>query len=193
MNRPDVKRLLHALLSVSLALMTVATMIYTVVWPALSARTLLQERMQALQFQGQKFGLATLQTPVLEQELEELAGLDLNQAGFLEHKPPALAAADLQQLLTSLIEEAGGALVSARVLQDTDGNSLFPSVTVKATMHGATESLQKLLYRIDTSPLRLILDNLRVQKRHIGAGNPALDELEIRFDVTAFIYQPEVL
>lgn len=190
MNGPNLKRLLHAGVSVSLALVTVATMIYTVVWPALSARTLLQERMQALQFQGQKFGMATLQTPVLEQELEELAGLETNREGFLEHKPPALAAADLQQLLTSYIEQAGGALLSAQVLQEADGNRLFPAITVKVTMHGATESLQKLLYRIDTGPLRLFPDNLRVQKRQFS-GNPALDELEIRFDATAFIYQPE--
>lgn len=190
MNRPDLKSLLHAMVSAGLALITVAAMIYTVVWPALSARTLLQERLTALQFQGQKFGVATLQTPVLEQELEELAGLETSLAGFLEHKPPALAAADLQQLLTSFIEEAGGALVSAQVLQEADSNRLFPAITVKVTMHGATESLQKLLYRIDTSRLRLFPDNLRVQKRQFS-GNPALDELEIRFDVTAFIYQPE--
>lgn len=191
MNGPDLKRLLHALLSLSLALVTLAVMIYTVVWPALSARTLLQERMQALQFQGRKFGLATLQTPVLEQELEQLAGLETSLEGFLEDKPPALAAADLQQLLNAIIEDAGGALVSAQVLQEADRAGLFPAVTVKVTMHGATESLQRLLYRIDTGRLRLILDNLRVQKRQFS-GNPALDELEIRFDVTAFIYRPEL-
>ena len=191
MNGPDLKRLLHALLSLSLALVTLAVMIYTVVWPALSARTLLQERMQALQFQGRKFGLATLQTPVLEQELEQLAGLETGLEGFLEDKPPALAAADLQQLLNAIIEDAGGTLVSAQVLQEADRAGLFPAVTVKVTMHGATESLQRLLYRIDTGRLRLILDNLRVQKRQFS-GNPALDELEIRFDVTAFIYRPEL-
>ena len=190
MNRQNLKRLLHALLSVSLALMTVTTVVYTVVWPALSARTLLQERLQALQFQGQKFDMATMQTPVLEQELEKLAGLETNRERFLEHKPAALAAADLQQLLASFIEDADGALVSAQVLQEADGNRLFPAITVKVTMHGATESLQKLLYRIDTSRLKLIMDNLRVQKMQFS-GNPALDELEIRFDVTAFIYQPE--
>lgn len=191
MNRPDLKRLLHTMVSVSLALMTVAVMVYTVVWPALSARTLLQERLHALQFQGQKFGIATLQTPILEQELEQLAGLETGLEGFLEDKPPALAAADLQQLLNTLIEDAGGALVSAQVLQEADRADLFPAITVKVTMHGSTESLQKLLYRIDTSQLALIPDNLRVQKRQFS-GNPALDELEIRFDVTAFIYRPEV-
>ena len=191
MNRSHLKRLLHAALSASLALIVVMTMIYTVVWPALSTRTLLQERLQALQFQGQKFDVATMQTPVLEKELEELVSLETNLEGFLDHKPRALAAADLQQLLNSLIEAAGGALLSAQVLQEADSDSLFPAITVKVTMHGATEVLQKLLYRIDTSRLRLILDNLRVQKRQFSE-NPALDELEIRFDVTAFIYQPAI-
>ena len=161
------------------------------VWPGLSSRSALHERLQALHLQEQKFGLATQQTPVLEKELEELAGLETNQEGFLKEKPPALAVADLQQMLSSIVDEAGGTLISTQILQEADGNNLFPAITVKVNLRGATESLQQILYRIDTSRPQLILDNLRVQKKQ-STGAPGIDELEIRFDLTAYIYQPEI-
>ena len=184
-------RLLHTVSSVSLALLAAVSFFFIVVWPGLSSRSALHERLQALHLQEQKFGLATQQTPVLEKELEELAGLETNQEGFLKEKPPALAVADLQQMLSSIVDEAGGALISTQILQEADGNNLFPAITVKVNLRGATESLQQILYRIDTSRPQLILDNLRVQKKQ-STGAPGIDELEIRFDLTAYIYQPEI-
>ena len=184
-------RLLHTVSSVSLALLAAVSFFFIVVWPGLSSRSALHERLQALHLQEQKFGLATQQTPVLEKELEELAGLETNQEGFLKEKPPALAVADLQQLLSSIVDEAGGTLISTQILQEADGNNLFPAITVKVNLRGATESLQQILYRIDTSRPQLILDNLRVQKKQ-STGALDIDELEIRFDLTAYIYQPEI-
>ena len=191
MKMQSIMRLLHTVSSVSLALLAAVSFFFIVVWPGLSNRSALYERLQSLHLQEQKFGLATLQTPVLEKELEELAGLETNQGGFLKEKPPALAAADLQQLLSSIVDEAGGILISTQILQEVDGNNLFPAITVKVNLRGSTESLQQILYRIGTSRPQLILDNLRVQKKQFtGAGDT--DELEIRFDLTAYIYQPEV-
>ena len=191
MKMQSIMRLLHTVSSVSLALLAAVSFFFIVVWPGLSNRSALYERLQSLHLQEQKFGLATLQTPVLEKELEELAGLETNQGGFLKEKPPALAAADLQQLLSSIVDEAGGILISTQILQEVDGNNLFPAITVKVNLRGSTESLQQILYRIGTSRPQLILDNLRVQKKQFtGAGD--IDELEIRFDLTAYIYQPEV-
>ena len=191
MKMQSIMRLLHTVSSVSLALLAAVSFFFIVVWPGLSNRSALYERLQSLHLQEQKFGLATLQTPVLEKELEELAGLETNQGGFLKEKPPALAAADLQQLLSSIVDEAGGILISTQILQEVDGNNLFPAITVKVNLRGATESLQQILYRIDTSRPQLILDNLRVQKKQF-TGAADIDELEIRFDLTAYIYQPEV-
>ncbi len=190
MNKAKLKRLLHSSISVSLTLLGVGALFFFVVWPALSSRAALQERLQALQLQEQKFGLATLRTPALEKELEELAAREINLEGFLEEKPLALAAADLQQMIGSFVEEAGASLISAQVLQEADNDSPFPAIIVKVNLHGNTDSLHKILYRIDTSRLQLLADNLRVQKRQSG-GNPSVDELGIRFDVTAFIYRPE--
>lgn len=180
-------------LSAALALVAAGLLFFTLIWPALSTRSAFNERLESLQFQQQKFTAAAARAPALEEELETLAGVKTDQGGFLEEKPRDLAAADLQQLLGSLIEQSGGELISTQVMQEIDNESVFPEITVKVYLRGATESLQKLVYRLEINRPLLLLDNLLVQKRRLGdAGSRnEADELEIRFDVTAFIYQSD--
>ena len=183
----------HMALSAALALVAAGLLFFTLVWPALSTRAAFHERLELLQFQQQKFTAAAARAPALEKELETLAGVKTDQGGFLEEKPRDLAAADLQQLLASLIEQSGGELISTQVLQEIENESVFPEITVKVYLRGATESLQELVYRLEINRPLLLLDNLLVQKRRLGdpGSRNEADELEIRFDVTAFIYQSD--
>ena len=183
----------HMTISAALALVALGLLFFILVWPALSGRAALHARTEALAFHKQKFSLAAEQVPGLEKELESLAGVEVNQEGFLQEKPRALAAADLQQLLGALTEQTGGALISTQVLQERDNERTFPGVTVKVFLRGATGSLLKLMHRLETNQPLLLLDNLLVQKRR-RAGDSSrrdVDELDIRFDVSAFIYQSE--
>ncbi len=183
----------HATLSVGLTLVVTGLLFFILVSPALSGRAAYQERLEALQFQLQNFSMAVEQTSILETELAALASREINQANFLEQKSRALAAADLQRLLDLLIEETGGILISTQVLPDTGNNSIFPEITVSVHLRGATTSLQKLLYRLDSGQPLLFMDNLLIQKRRREdeRGRRAAHQLNIRFDVTAFIYRPE--
>lgn len=183
----------HMTLSVALAVVAIALLFFTLVWPALSSRAALHERMETLAFQKQKFSASAEQIPDLEKELEPLVGLEVNQQGFLEEKPHALAAADLQQLIGAVVEQTGGTLNSTQVLQEVDGESIFPRITVKTHLRGTTQTLLKLVHRLETNQPLLLLDNWYIQKqRQSGDVNRrGPDELEIRFDVSAFIYQAE--
>ena len=145
-------------------------------------------------YNSKKFTATAARAPILEKELAALAGLEINSASFLEQKSRDLAAADLQRLLDLLIEETGGILVSTQVLPDTDNDSIFPEITVKVHVRGAIESFQQLLYRLDSGQPLLLLDNLLIRKRRQGDDRARrdTDQLDIRFDVTAFIYQPDV-
>lgn len=193
MNRMIKRPREHMALSAALALGAAGLLFFILVWPALSARAAFHERLELLQVRQQKFTAAAARAPALEKELEALAGVKADQGGFLEEKPRALAAADLQQLLGSLIEQSGGSLVSTQVLEEINNDSVFPEITVKVYLRGATEVLQKLMYRLEINRPLLLPDNLLVQKRQQGdaGGGRDADELEIRFDVTAFIYQSQ--
>lgn len=183
----------HMTLSVALAAVAMGLLFFTLVWPALSSRAALHERMETLAFQKQKFSTTAEQIPGLEKELEPLVGLEVNQQGFLEEKPHALAAADLQQLIGAIVEQTGGTLNSTQVLQEVDSESTFPRITVKTHLRGTTQTLLKLVHSLETNQPLLFLNNLYIQKQRqagdVNRRDP--DQLEIRFDVSAFIYQAE--
>ena len=185
----------HAALSAGLTLAAGALLLLLLVWPSLSSRAAFHERLDVLRLQQRKFTEAAARSPILEEELAALVGLEINQAGFLAEKLRALAAADLQRLLGSLIEETGGSLVSTQVLPNADNGRIFPKITVKVQLLGSTDTLQRLLYRFGSGQPLLLVDNLLVQQRRRGDERARRDtnQLEIRFDVSAFIYQSGVL
>ena len=150
-------------------------------------RQVQQSRTQATEAQV----LVNKKQSILEKELAALSGLEIDQTGFLGQKSRDLAAADLQRLLGLLIDETGATLVSTQVLPGTDDESVFPEITIKVYMRGAIESFRQLLYRFDSGQPLLFVDNLLVQKRQRGDERARRDagQLDIRFDVSAFIYQ----
>ncbi len=179
---------LHALLAVGITLALLGALCYALLWPALSSRSSATERLAALHFQQQRFAQLALSPPGPDAAPALLVGPD--PSGFLAEQAPALAAAHLQQVLSDLVAEAGGVLLSSQVISGNADNSLFPAVTVKASLSGSMATLHQLLYRIESHRPVLIPDNLLAHTR--TAGNPAEpDDLDIRFDVTAFIYQAE--
>lgn len=183
----------HAALSACLTLVVASLFCLLLVWPALSKRAAFHERVDTLRIQQQKFIETAARAPALEAELAELAEHEIDREGFLEDKSHALAAADLQRLLGSLVEETGGSLVSTQVLADTGNEDVFPEITVKVHLLGNTAILQRLLYRFVSGEPVLVMDNLLVQQRRHNDDRRGQDasQLEIRFDASAFIYQSD--
>jgi len=182
----------QAALSASLTIAVFSLLFLVLIWPALSARLAFYERIEALEFQYRKFTEITAQTPGLRGELEQLRTLETNREGFLEEKSKALAAAGLQKQVKSLVEGVDGELVSTQVMNYSD-DSLFPAISVQVHMRSDIEALQQLLYSIDSDQLLLLIDNLLIQKRWQNShrAQRSADQLEIRFDLSAFIYQSE--
>lgn len=181
----------HAMLSAGLTLVMAGLLFVLLVWPALSSRLAFNERLEALHVQYQQFTRAAAHTETLTRELDALASLEASREGFLEDKPKALAAADLQQLVQSRVEQTGGLLISTQVLPGADDEDIFPAITVKVHLRASIGSLQQLLHGIEAGQPLLVVDNLSVQRRQRENRQSRRDggELEIRFDVTAFIYR----
>ena len=183
----------HAALSACLTLVAGTLLLLLLVWPALSSRTAFHERLDVLRLQQQKFVATAARAPNLKEELAALSALEIDQSGFLEQKTRDLAAADLQRLLGSLVDETGGRLVSTQVLPDTDNEGMFPQITVKVHLLGTTGTFQRLLYRFGSGEPLLLMDNLIVQQRRRDDARARRDtgQLEIRFDASAFVYQSD--
>ena len=183
----------HALLATSLMAVACGLFYFILIWPALAGRAAFQGHLEELQLQHQKWTETATLAPILEKELAALSRLEIDRSGFLGQKNRDLAAADLQQRLSLIIEEAGGSLISSQVLPATnEDENLFPEITMKMHMRGNIASLRDILESFNTGQPLLFTDNLLVQKRQ-RSGEPArqdVDKLDIRFDVTAFVYTP---
>jgi len=201
----------HMVMSVGLLLLCLTILYISLIMPALSNRQTFSDRLEELQFQFSKFSRSAAQTDQLKQELEQLKNTETDRAGFLQDKSEALAAADLQKHIKTLIGINGGNVVSTQVIQRRHNDrsaqgymevessrqldneaGVFPQVTIKVHMRSDIEALQKTLHQLGTDQMVLLIDNMFIQKRHQARGRRVTrgkDQMEVRFDITGFIYQ----
>ena len=114
-------------------------------------------------------------------------------AQYLPQFAPALAAADLQQRVKAVVEAVGGTLRSTQALPPVEeGNAV--KVAVNATVSGDTESLQKILYDLESQTPLLFIDNLDVSAREIRQRLPngrladyTRVQLNIQFEVSGYL------
>lgn len=125
-----------------------------------------------------------------------IAGIlqDRNAAAqYLPQSAPPLAAAELQQRVKAVVEAAGGTLRSTQALPPAEEGSAV-KVTVNASMTGDTESLQKILYELESQTPLLFLDNLDVTAREnrprLPSGrlaNYSRMQLNVQFEVSGYL------
>jgi general secretion pathway protein M len=152
-------------------------------------------------YQGQQAELAALQDrlvhlerlaqtrPAVHAQLERLRSAEEGHHGYLTGGTPAVATAELQEYVKEVILASGGQLVSTQAVAAENGAGVMP-LTVKVTMRGDTESLQRVVYALESGRPMLFLDNVLVRtlgarRMRLGAGRE--DALEVRFDLTGYL------
>ena len=104
----------------------------------------------------------------------------------------ALIAADIQTRLRSIVTDSKGTVISTQVIKPST-DTLYPAIAVKVHVRGNIQSLRSSLYHLTNGSPLLIVDNLLVQRRHSSSrrNTKGADLLDIRFDVTGFVYRHE--
>lgn len=185
----------HALLAGTLLLLCLVSL-YLLAAPALYQRVSFRERLSDIRFQHARYSTVLKNKDSIVEELVKLRTSTQENSGFLEEKPAALAAADLQNYLQGLIESHGGVLISTQILPQS-GTDVFPSVTVKVQMRCDINSLRGMLLGLETGPLYLRLENLFLQGHYqpVARNNrsrsplPESGMIEARFDISGYIFQ----
>lgn len=186
----------HALAAGSLSLLTLALIYLLLMAPAIHQRMTFRDRLDDLRFHYARYATVLKNMDNIGSELDSLRAAASGNDGFLDDKPAALAAADLQNYLQELIEARGGILISTQILPET-GKEIFPAVTVKVQMRCGIEALRNLMLDLETGQLYVQVNNLFLQgqyqpaARNIRRRQPIPDTgmIEVRFDLSAYIYQ----
>lgn len=126
----------------------------------------------------------------LRQRLQVLRDNPAAQAGFLIGDSETLVAAELQNLVRSIVERAGGRLESTQILPSvTDG--AFRRVTLRVRMSADVDGLFRILYDLESMLPYLFLDSVDIVSRErrgsrqtpeAGAGT-----LSVSYDVFGYM------
>ena len=131
-----------------------------------------------------RFEARLAKRPAIEQALTELRTRSGVQRSYIQGQTLGLGGANLQQLVKTLIERAGGTLISSQITTPPADQPLQMLVD-RVRMRGNVEVLLNLAHRIETGEPALFLDNLVV--RAARAQRRATDELDIQFDLSGYM------
>ena len=123
----------------------------------------------------------------LQKKVAEVKALGTTRH-YLRSASPALAAAELQELVKSVLEANGGKLNSIQILPNKD-EGLYRQVAVTLQLTAPLSALKAMLHRLESARPYLFINNFSVRSP-IGFGSrpaPATEpELTIQFDLTGY-------
>ncbi len=179
------------LLAFALLFLCIVLVLAAIFAPLINAATSANDRIEDLQFKLLRYKRIAAGKGQVLQYLDRLKTEQGDQNHFSDRATPALASADLQQLIKKVVVDAGGRLLSTQVVPETEEDH-FIKTSVKVQMSGDTMALRNVLYDIETARPMLIIDNLTI--RAISARRDPRtrkllpsNELNVNFDVSGYI------
>jgi len=125
--------------------------------------------------------------PDIARQLEAMRGKDMRRY-FLRPGAAALSAAEAQEAIRKIVEEAGARLITTQALPTKD-EGRYKQVSAQVQLAANIFSLRTLLHRIETNVPYLFIDNLMVKTQVPGNFKPgpgAEPEMFVTFDMHGY-------
>lgn len=127
-------------------------------------------------------------------QLEQARRQNQQEQRFLSRDTPALASADLQTQIRTIVKEGGGELTSTQALPE-EKEERFYRIAVKVRLTGSTHMLRDMFYRIESANPSLFVKNLNIRPIRINQSLGSdkylnVDKLSIDFDVVGYMRAP---
>lgn len=123
----------------------------------------------------------------LQKKAAEVAGLEANHH-FLKSASPALAAAELQEQATMILDRNGGKLNSIQILPHKDDGA-YRQVSVNLQLTAPLSAVKAMLYALESARPYLFVDNFAIRAPY----NPAArndtgiePDMTVQFDLTGY-------
>lgn len=190
---------LRRLIAIGLLLLLVALLGIYGVAPWLGQIMQRQTRVEMLQRQLQGNQNLLANESVIDGQLTRIEQLSGEQALLFASTKPAIAAADLRELIGEVVADSGGQLVS---VQEYEAESLpgTRAIGLRAHLTGEAQNLNDILYALESARPAIFIDKLKVStsrrstarnsRRLRARPNSTLarrNSLDIRLDLSAYI------
>jgi general secretion pathway protein M len=135
----------------------------------------------------------TVEGQSLEPQYERLKRYHLSDKRYLKSTSNSLAAAEIQQLIKSIIVPTDGEILSTQIINKKSDDPIR-QITLKVRLRGSLSSLVTILYKIETGNPYLFIEDLNIRSRIINRRrlrnrdveqSPAV--LDVQFNVSGYI------
>ena len=128
------------------------------------------------------------QAPALRSALDVMRTKDARRF-YLRNTAPNLAGAELQELVKSTIEQAGGRITTSQSPAPREDGS-FRQIVANVQFFATTPNLQRILHALETKEPLLVVDNITIRPTNAFRGfKPAVGqepEVNVQLDVSAW-------
>jgi general secretion pathway protein M len=153
-----------------------------------------QSRIEQAKELLQRYEALAEQRSLLADRLAEEQERAASAAGYLTGPSDALAAAELQDRVKSVVEGAGGELRSTQILpaEELEADLGFRRTTLRIHFIVTVEGLEKTLYELETEQPYLIIDHVTVGQEHARRrGSQPRDRPSLDVTIELFGYVRE--
>jgi general secretion pathway protein M len=153
-----------------------------------------QSRIEQAKELLQRYEALAEQRSLLADRLAEQQERAASAAGYLTGPSDALAAAELQDRVKSVVEGAGGELRSTQILpaEELEADLDFRRTTLRVQFVVTIEGLEETLYELETGQPYLIIDDVTVrQERARRRRNQPRDQPRLDVSLELFGYVRE--
>jgi general secretion pathway protein M len=177
-----------SLLSRTLALVLLALALLgggrLVVAPLLAAFQDNASRIEQAEILLRRYRALAEQRPAMADRLAAQQELAASAAGYLQGPSDALAAAQLQDRVKSVIEGVGGELRSTQILpaRAIEDIAVIRRVVLRVQFDVTIEGLAKALYELESGQPYLLIDQLSVREQRARRRDES--EMEARLDIS---------
>jgi len=128
------------------------------------------------------------QAPTLRSALDAMRTKDARRF-YLRNTAPNLAGAELQELVKSTIEQAGGRITTSQSPAPRDDGG-FRQIVANVQFFATTPNLQRILHALETKEPLLVVDTITIRPTNAFRGfKPAVGqepEVNVQLDVSAW-------
>lgn len=180
------------ILAVLLLLLAVGVVVRVIVVPVWT--TYVDNRDAIIQMEETivRYSRLSAQVESLRLALGEAQDTDELDRYTLAQESEPLAAAALQERVKSVVTDSGGTLTSTQVLP-TEAEQGFKRIIVNVRMAVTIDTLQRVLYELETGLPYLLVDDIIVLARGARrrrASTQSLGLLDVRLNLHAFMRDP---
>jgi len=184
------------------ALIIPTVLVLGIGWPWLQYVGTLEREIESLDDQTTRYQRLLQTLPGLKRELDQVRSNDDVKDFYFNAKTPALAGAQLQREVQTMVESSGGRVVSTQLLVSPEDEQP-PKVRVRAQIQGTTDALLEILYDLEKARPFLFVDQMSVRstarravanrnrgvrgrQRHRSVRRQPQGQLTVRLDVFGY-------